>query len=407
MSTTMPRGKFSVIGGAGVATAEQAAFLNGGFGNVLEMDDVHRAAILHPGPVVVPAAFAAAQACEGSGLTFLDAVIRGYDADIRLGESVGKAHYANWHNTATCGPFGAAAAVGHLMGLGPDAMVWALGNAATQSSGPWHCRHEPVMTKQLHTARAAQSGYAAVALAAHGFTGPAFMLEGAQGFYDAMCPDPVPERLVEDPAGPWKIWETSFKPWPACRYTHPAIDAALLLYAKHAVDNISAIRIETFRDAKVFCDTPAPTTPNQAKFSLQHAVAITLADGPPKLDGFEPEILQRPGVVRLRNAATVVVTDEFDAAFPAHFGASVSLETQEGDQYTVAVADALGDPENPVSTDQIVEKARTLMAAGGASDGLTDRIVSATLALPQGGPLDDLSAALGCLHHHIHIGTNA
>ncbi len=117
--------------------------------------------------------------------------------------------------------------------------------------------------------------------------------------------------------------------------------------------------------------------------------------------------MQRPGVVRLRNAATVVVTDEFDAAFPAHFGASVSLETQEGDQYTVAVADALGDPENPVSTDQIVEKARTLMAAGGASDGLTDRIVSATLALPQGGPLDDLSAALGCLHHHIHIGTNA
>lgn len=407
MAATMHPGEISVIGGNPVASAEQAAFLNGGFGNVLEMDDVHRTAILHPGPVVVPAALAAAEAEGSSAGAFLNAVVRGYDADIRLGESLGKGHYAKWHNTATCGPFGSAAAVSAIMGLPPKAQVWALGNAATQSSGPWRCRHESVMTKQLHTARAAQAGYAAAALAAHGFTGPEFMLEGAQGFYDAMCPDPIPERLVADSQGPWKIWETSFKPWPACRHTHPAIDAALALYANHAADEIRAIRIETFGDARVFCENPSPTTTQQAKFSLEHAVAIVLADGAPTLNGFEPAALQRPDVTRLRNATSIAVTDAFDSAYPAHFGASVHLELMNGSRDTAKVSDALGDPENPVSAGQIEQKARTLMAAGGASSKQIDSIVSATLALPTGGTVAELSAAISGLKPATQIGISA
>ncbi|MEM9199726.1 MAG: MmgE/PrpD family protein, partial [Pseudomonadota bacterium] len=222
-----------------------AAFLNGGLGNVLEMDDIHRSSILHPGPVVIPAALAAAEACGVDGRALLRALVRGYDAVIRIGAAVGPEHYALWHNTATCGPFGAAAAAAAVMGLPFDQMVWALGNAGTQASGPWQCRHEAVMTKQLHTARAAQSGLLAAMLAAKHFSGPAFILEGPQGFFATMAPNGTPEAVMADAdagqAG-WTIWDTSFKPWPACRHAHPTIDAALALRAR-GIDSAAITQI--------------------------------------------------------------------------------------------------------------------------------------------------------------------
>ena len=385
------------MGSEAIASPEEAAFVNGGLGNILEMDDVHRAAILHPGPVVIPAALAAAESAGASGETLLDAIAKGYEADIRLGVSLGPGHYAKWHNTATCGPFGAAAAVGHVLGLDESAIVSALGNAATQSTGPWRCRHEQVMTKQLHTARAAQAGFAAASLAASGFTGPEFMLEGEQGFYDAMCPDPEPDRLLAEPDGPWKVWETSFKPWPACRHTHPAIDAALLLRERSDPAEIRRVEIETFGDARTFCDRPSPETPLEAKFSLQHAVALTLLDGPPALDGFSDRAIARDDLRALREKTEVRVSEPFASQYPDHFGASVSVTLASGQSVSAEVADALGDPENPLSAEQIVSKARVLMAAGGASEELAGQTIDAALALPSAPTLGPLSSCLQAL----------
>ena len=104
--------------GGGCAPA-QAAFVNGGLGNVLEMDDVHRTAILHPGPVVIPAVLAAAEAGGLTGAAFLDAVVRGYEAMIRVGRSVGPTHYNHWHNTGSCGPFGAATRIFSMLSKSP------------------------------------------------------------------------------------------------------------------------------------------------------------------------------------------------------------------------------------------------------------------------------------------------
>ena len=393
-AAALPKGSISVIGAMDMASPEDAAFLNGGFGNILEMDDIHRTAVLHPGPVVVPAALAAAEARNMPGSALLDAVIRGYDADIRLGISVGPGHYAKWHNTSTCGPFGSAAAVASLLGLDEDGLVSALGNAATQASGPWRCRHERVLTKQLHTASATRSGYAAASLAELGFTGPEFILEGDQGFFDAMCPDPSPEKVASDPDSAWKIRETSFKPWPACRHTHPAIDAALVLREDVLPNAISDIRIETYQDAKAFCDMPNPTTSLEAKFSLQHAVALTLMDGQPTLGGFKTSAINRPDIAALRDLSTVSVSDTFTGAYPAHYGSSIAVRLRDGSTRTARVADALGDPENPLSEAQVVAKAQALMVAAGASASTIERIITACLELPQGGTLKALVKGL-------------
>jgi 2-methylcitrate dehydratase PrpD len=385
-----PAGTARVLRGPRL-TARDAAFANGAFGNVLEMDDVHREAILHPGPVVIPAALALAAERNVQGPALLDAILRGYEAEIRIGRAMGGAHYARFHPTATMGPFGAAAACGSLLDLDPAHMVWALGNAGTQAGGVWQCRHEPVMTKQLHAARAAAMGLEAAEMAWFGLTGPRLILEGPQGLFAGLAPDARPNRVLDAPDEPWLAHATSFKPWPACRHAHPAIDAALALRARIGGRAIEAVRVESYADALAFCDRPVPRSTVEAKFSLQHAVSVALLDGKPPLAAFDPPAIARADLAALRARVTLAEDAALTRAYPAHYGAVVKVTLADGATLREAVDDALGDPENPLMEDAVLGKARMLMeSAGVAPDG----IVAAALALADGAPVGRLNDAL-------------
>lgn len=380
--------------GAGHGSVWTAALVNGALGNVLEMDDIHRAAILHPGPVVIPAALAIAERERANANAFLDAIVRGYESMIRIGAAVGPAHYQYWHNTATCGPFGAASAAATLLGLDRRQHVHALGNAGTQAAGLWQVRHEPVMSKQLHNGRAAHAGVLAADLARGGFSGPAAILEGPQGFFRAMCGAADPHAVLADPAAPWQIFATGFKPWPACRHAHSTIDAALALRESIGIDSIAAISVRTYRDALTFCDRPRPRTTVEAKFSLQHAVAVALVAGKPRLEHFDPHALDEPRFAAVRERVSVAEDAALTAAYPQHFGAEVALRLADGTTRTLRMPDALGDSENPLSLDALREKARMLMTAAGLDLARAERIIDATLALPRGGALASLTDLL-------------
>jgi len=372
-----------VLGGD--ASPRMAALANGAFGNVLEMDDVHREAVLHAGPVVVPAALALAAAHDAPGAALLDAVIRGYEAEIRLGRALGPAHYRHFHPSATCGPFGAAAACASLLGLDAARTADALGNAASIAGGLWRCRHEPVLTKQWHTAHAAAAGMEAAMLAAQGLTGPRGILEGTQGLFEGMAPDAAPARVLDGADAPWLIHETSFKPWPACRHAHPAIDAALLLRAQLAGRRPERIEVAAYADAIAFCDRAEPRSAIEAKFSLQHAVAVTLLDGPPPLAAFEPPAIARADAAALRARVEAREDHALTAAYPAHFGAGVAAILPGGERIEARVADALGDPENPLTADAVIAKARALMAHAGVPPARAETAIAAALALAGGG----------------------
>ncbi len=382
--------------GGDTADAAGAALALGALGSLYEMDDVHRTALLHPGPVVIPAALAAAPASLSGG-ALLDAIIHGYEAMIRIGRAVGAGHYAFFHNTATCGGFGAAMAAGKLLGLGEAALTSALGNAGSLAGGLWQCRNEAVMTKTLHCAEAARRGLTAARLAARGFTGPRFILEGPQGFFAGLCPGADPRDVLRDDDA-WLIFATSFKPWPACRHAHAAIDAALLLRPDIGATPIEAITIETFADAKLFCDRPSPQTAHQAKFSLQHAVAVTLVEGAPPLAAFDPPALGRPDLVALREVATIDVSDDFTGRYPSHFGSAVTVRLKDGRTLSRRVEDALGDSENPVAEDALFEKARMLMGAAGIAPAFCEELILAALSLAEGAPLSDLRRAMAAIH---------
>ncbi len=390
------KGPCTAIGSDRRVSVLTAAMINGALGNVLEMDDVDKRAILHPGPSVIPAALAAAQAVDAPAEAFLAAVVRGYEAVIALGRAVGPGHYAFWHNTGTCGPFGAAAAAASLYGLGPEQSVHALGLAGTQASGFWQTRHEPQsMAKQLHTARAAHAGVSAVLFARSGMLGPVDILEGPQGFFAATCPGADPDQVMADQGAEWLIEQVSFKPWPACRHAHPAIDAALAARAAGmAASDIHAIVLTTYPDAVAFCDTPRPQSVIEAKFSLQHSIAAALLFGPLELAHFEPGFFQRRQVRALAGKVVVAAADPYTARYPAHYGAGLAVTLASGETRRFDAPDALGDPENPLGADAVAKKARALMAAGGMAPDASAALESAALGLADGGALGAYAEAL-------------
>jgi 2-methylcitrate dehydratase PrpD len=389
-------GRCAVAGSKRGASPLTAAMVNGAMGNVLEMDDVDKRAILHPGPTVIPAALAAAQTAQLSSQAFLSAVVRGYEAVIAVGRAVGPGHYAFWHNTGTCGPFGAAAAAASAFRLDPDTTAHALGLAGTQASGFWQTRHEPAsMAKQLHTARAAHAGLSAAMLASAGMTGPLEILEGPQGFFAATCPGADPEAVLAASGPGWLMEDVSFKPWPACRHAHAAIDAALAAReAGVSPEAVVSISLTTYDDALKFCDRARPQSVIEAKFSLQHSVAAALIFGKPELSHFDPAIFQREDVRALAASVQVAAGGPYAERYPARYGAGLELTLTSGETRSFDAPDALGDPENPLALDQLTAKARGLAAHAGLDEAQARALVQSALALADDAPLDRFAASL-------------
>jgi len=388
-----PAGKSSALG-QGAKHVDAACFHNGCLGNIAEMDDVHRSSIVHPGPVVIPAALALAEHIGASGAQFLDAIIRGYEAVIRLGSSLGRRHYLYFHNTSTAGAFGAAAACASLLDLSDDQWVWAFGNAGTRTGGLWQMRNEACMSKALHNGMAAQSGLLAAQLAKRNFSGPRFILEGPQGLFPATASDGSPANICFDPQGEWRIMEVSFKPWAACRHAHPAIDAALKIRAAlKPGSEVVAAEVETYQDALRFCDRAEPTSESEAKFSLQHAVSVALARGKPTLDDFVPPFTQSK-VNALRASIKVVASDAFSKAYPEHYGARVTAELSDGSRVSEQVNDAWGDPAWPLLPAEVEQKAFQLMGKVGLNKEQIDQIFAQIRLLPEARSMAGLSKSL-------------
>ena len=304
----------------------------------------------------------------------LDGAVRGYEAMIAVGATFDAHHYAHFHPTSTAGGFGGAAAAASIFALDEAATGWALGNAASVTGGLWRMRHEDVMTKAMHAARAALEGLWLARLARQGFTGPVGALEGEQGLYAAMVRDPRPMVLGE----PWLVHAVSFKPWAACRHAHPAIDGALELSAAGQLQ--LPVVVETYADALKFCDRPIPRTELDAKFSIQHAVAVIADERNATPEDFTPEAIA--ALAEKRAQVTVREAAEFTDRYPAHFGARVI----SGDA-VISLADTRGDPERPAGPEMLRAKLDSLVRWGGLKPVEADRAEQIALHGTNVGPL--------------------
>lgn len=362
--TAAPTGGILTAYGRGGRDLESRVFLASALSHVTETDDLHRASVTHPGCVVIPVALLLGGERGLGGHAVLRAVLRGYEAMIRVGEALGSGHYEVFHNTATAGVFGSAAAAASLLKLAEDGWVWALGNAGTQAAGLWQFNVEGAMSKPLHAGHAAAAGLRAALMAAEGFTGPEAILEGEKGLFRALCPDANPTAVVAD-AADWKLHETSMKPYPCCRHVHSAIDAALEI--REALDGapVAAVGVESYPAALSVTDRPRPTTPEEARFSIQYAVASALVGGRPGLDAFEPAAVGDPDVRDLLERIRVKTGPALAEAYPERWGAVVRVEEVGGAVHRAERASAKGDPECPLDDAELDAKVEGLMGWAG------------------------------------------
>ena len=389
-----PAGKVAVLGLAEGRSVEVAALVNGAVSHIVEMDDVERESVTHPGAVVVPAALAVAERVGASGLDLLAAVVTGYEIMVRVGSALGSEHYYHFHNTSTAGVFGAAAAAGWLLDLDRDRLVWALGNAGTQASGLWQFNNEGALTKPLHSGRAAANGVLAATLSRLGLTGARNIMEGERGFFAGLAPRGDPQRVVAhlgEPAEPLCVRRISIKPHASCRHTHAPIDAALALRAQlPAAANIASVRVSTYKAALTLCDKPDPRTAPDAKFSLQFCVASALLRGRVGLAEFSDAALADTALRALLPRFEVEVDEAREAAYPACWSAAVSVTLADGRTFQAAQERPKGDPENPLTEAELEAKFRGLAGAGGVQTDQIERLLDWLRRLASPAPLDPL-----------------
>jgi 2-methylcitrate dehydratase PrpD len=369
------------------ADSGRHAFVMGGLTHILEVDDLHRAAVVHTGCVTVPAAFALSRGCPISGEAFLTAVIHGFEAMCRIGMAVGPEHYKVWHNTGTCGPYGSAMTAATVLGLDDEAAMHALGNAGTQSAGLWQFLATGAMSKHLHAGRAAEAGVVAGELAALGFTGPPAILEGAAGFFAGACPDADPDAVLRDPLAPWQLHNTSIKPWPSCRHTHPVIGAALELAPGLDVGAVERIEVTTYGAALDVCDRPVASSAYEAKFSLQHCVAAALQRGRVDFEAFDEAARQT--AAPLAQSIRVNAGEPYDSAYPAAWGGEVALRLDDGQTLTARREHCKGDPEVALDGDEMSAKAHDLLEYGGIND--PGPVIEQILAMADGAAVPEIS----------------
>ena len=381
-------GAVSIWGQGKKAPLSTAVFLNAMMGHTLELDDVHTNSKTHIGTVVVPAAWSLAEYLGSTGEEFLLAVICGYETMSRIGMAFGVSSHRNkgWHVTATAGTFGAAAACGKLLGLDEDRMVYALGLAGSQSFGLWAFLGDGASCKVLNPARASADGFESALLAQAGMTGPEHVLTAKDGGLLEAMSDQHDVTLVDKDLGKaWQILEMDNKPYPCCRSTHCAIDGALALREKYGVTagDVDHIRVDTYLVGNKQCGMSEgsrnPKNPVDAKFSTPFCVASAILYGQVSLAQFTQESIEKPAVRELLQKVEVATCDRFTEVYPDHWGCHITITCKDGRVLEEEVTDASGSVSNPLTAQQVVQKASGLIreTQGDRAEALADAILKA------------------------------
>lgn len=351
---------------------EMALFSTAALSKQTESDDIHQQSMTQPGCVVIPTAMILGRNSGKSCNEVLDAVITGYEVMIRMGEAIGCRPGSAGGNTATAGVFASAMVASRLMNAGREEFVRAMGIASSLAPGTMLPGINGLPGGNLQSGHAAQTGYRASRLASTGlFVQPE--LNGPVGDNPGYrFPEASAERILAD-ASSWRIGETSIKPYPACRYTHSAIDAVLGIRPRltgNPFEVIRTVTIVTTDAAAQSGDIQRPADSYTARFSLQYNVCTALLKGVPGLAHYETDhfidILNHPLMKKIR----IERDRSFDAKYKGKWACRVDVQLASGKTISELVETAAGDPDRPLSDQDLDEKVIAhLLYAGFTREG--------------------------------------
>lgn len=361
-----------VIGTSTKTSPEFAALANGTAAHSVELDDTHQAGSIHPGVVIFSTAIALSQAHpEISSGEFMTAVVAGYDFAARVAMAAQpKTQYElGFHPTSTCGVFGAAVTAAKLLRLDQKQMLSAVGIAGSMAAGSLEFLAEGAWTKRLHPGLAAQNGIAAAKLAAEGFRGPRTILEGRDGFFHTYSRQPMPDVVTKQLYRGFEILRTSVKPHACCRYMQAPIDGLIALAREH---NIQPDQIERVEVAVLEAGWPLVCEPRErkyspanvvdAQFSMPYGAAIALIDRAAGLDEFSGTGFDSPKLKNLMSKVVLTKDVRLEENFPQEWPARVQIELASGEKFEKFVRYPKGDPENPLTWQELSAKFHSLAA---------------------------------------------
>jgi len=366
-----------------------AALINGISAHVLDYDDTHARAV-HPSAPVLPALLAFAEWRHVRGADLAHAFILGVEAECRIGLSVFPEHYhVGWHITGTAGVFGSATAAGRLLGLNEQQMAWALGIAATQSSGLREMFGS--MCKSFHPGHAAHDGLTAALLAARNFTSSQRAIEAPRGFGRVLSTKFDPAVITDGLGERYELSSNMYKPYACGLVVHAAIDGCIELRNEHRLQPAAIERIE-LDVAPIIFEVTAKTDPQtglEGKFSIYHAAAAAVVFGAGGEAQFSDAAVLDPRVVALRKKVTAKPDQKLQRT-----QARVAIVLKDGRRLVKDVPHALGTLGRPMSDADLETKFRGLtegILPTRQSDELI-RLCWSVEALPDAGDVSRKSA---------------
>jgi 2-methylcitrate dehydratase PrpD len=343
-------------------SAVHAALANGTMADNIELDDSHPLSGAHVAAVVVPTALALAEKEGATGKSLLTSVVVGYDVDVRvvLAMTPSSMYDRGFHPSAVGGAFGATAVAGKLLDLSKDELRSALGLAGSQASGLMAWENDPTqMPKSLQMGIAARNGVTAATLAGKGFSGPPAILEGHYGAVRAFSDEPRLEELSADLGTRFEITLTGLKKYACCRFLHASLDAFLEIVSERDLgpDDIEEIVIRV-----PVAGAPIIDNNDLLSHNAQYIMPLAARDRAITPEHIFKDHPADPEVARLARHVSVVGDEELSRVFPGRFSepAVVEVATSDGHRFTVRSDFASGDPEKPLTQEEVDSKFRRL-----------------------------------------------
>jgi 2-methylcitrate dehydratase PrpD len=371
----------SVIGGGRLSLAG-ATMLNGYLVTAVTMCDVHRPTLTHITPEVVPPALAIAERDGLSGRDLLVALAAGCETATRvgLGWDFPTARSRGWHGPGIIGPFGAAAAVGRLLGFDADTMARAFGLAGSQAAGTFAAWGTP--TVKFHQCRGALSGLMAALLAQQQFVATReFLTAKDGGLYNTYANGGKPESAVADLGRRWELERIALRLWPCASGIQGVTTAMFDLVERHGVRLEQAKKVRVSLPKTIY-DMHGIFPRYKGKFeallSIHYVVAVILDDQALTLSQFEPARYEDP---KLRQFAAGQVEVAADASLTG-VQAAVTLEAADGRTLSARCEHSKGSPENPLTRGEVEEKFR-IYAKGRIPAAQTEEAIATVARLEE------------------------
>lgn len=376
--------------------AAAAALVNATMGHSRELDINDDRIAYKSSVTVIPAVLALAENTgKISGKDFITAVCLGVDLGIRVGLATNpKPVHAR---AIALGPFAAAAGCGKILRLDETGMHNALGIAFCRSTVAGNSTVAPSLTKRLGVGFASQSGVVAATLASLGYPASGEVLQGAAGFFQTFYQQEGDyDALLDQLGSRFEIVLVGPKPFPSCRYTHCAVTGVLNLLRKHAIkaSDIQEVRVQIGeRDMRSVggwseAEKRKKHTPEgvvDAQFSIPYTVAATLVSGRLSLEEFTDAKLRSADILDLAARVKTILTPEFDRGPMDVKPQLVEIVMRDGKVYSEKVVYPKGNPNNPVTSDELVSAFRGMAcyAAKPLSGANIDDAVALALRLDE------------------------